>query len=125
MSLIEKYAGMPRAEAAAAIQAAIRASSRDLAELSVAMQLLMTGGELCEFGPLAAEPAPKRDRQIEDCILQASPGPSEPPISRRKLAVRAGYGYNEHFRRAVTALVDGGLLAESTKGVRKPPAKGY
>lgn len=78
---------------------------QSLAEASVAL-------ELARKGELPAAPSRKPTRDIEACILEAAPKPGEPPISRRKLAVRAGYGYNRHFLDAVRHLLEAGELVE-------------
>jgi len=79
---------------------------QSLAEASVAMELARKGS----LPPPAA--TPKAYRDIEACILEAAPKPGEPPISRRKLAVRAGYGYHKHFLDAVKRLLAAGELVE-------------
>lgn len=59
------------------------------------------------------------EREICSCIMQAAPNFHEKPITMRKLARLAGYGYTNHFRHAVAELVDAGKLIRSSRGFRK------
>jgi hypothetical protein len=130
---LDRFVNLPHTEARAAIESAIRESSLELARLSLALEHLSGGGDLREL--TLAEPnareaggegeesgvreAPAFDRTIDECIMQAAPGPLDPPIARTKLAMRAGYGYNRHFLAAVRKLLKNGLLEVIDGRVRR------
>jgi hypothetical protein len=89
---------------------------------------------ICRYdGPvrLVLTPAGERElpetarklRDIELNILEAAPAATEPPITMKKLAQAAGYGWNHHYRDAVNSLVDRGLLLRLRGGVRKAPTQ--
>jgi hypothetical protein len=65
----------------------------------------------------------KQLRDIELDILEAAPKPTEPPITMKRLAQVAGYGWNCHYRNAVNALVERGMLARVRGGVRRSAAQ--
>jgi hypothetical protein len=60
-------------------------------------------------------------REAEKNALEAAPGPDMAPITIKKLAQKAGYGYNWHFRQCVNRLVEWGLLTRTSAGVRRTP----
>ena len=106
MSPLDKFAGLSPDE----IRSMLSEKLREAAELSVLLDQVQA----------AAPPISRAsDRNIDECVLQAAPGPADPPISRAKLAPLAGYGYNRHFLAAVRKLIRDGLLTEIDGRVRR------
>ena len=76
--------------------------------------------------PVGEKELPEAARQLRDIelnILEAAPKPTEPPITMKKLAQVAGYGWNHHYRDAVNSLVERGLLARVRGGIRRLPTR--
>lgn len=93
------------------VRAALSEAARVLAVLSVANQIVNGGGGV----PAADVPG----RQVEDCIIEAAPGPADMPVSIRQLARLAGYSYTAYLRTAVDRLVAAGKLERGKGGVRR------
>lgn len=79
---------------------------------------LVNGATNCPPGtPVGAPTVPLRE--IERCILEAAPGSDGAPVSVKALSRLAGYQCSSYFREAVRGLIDRGLLARFTNGVRR------
>lgn len=59
------------------------------------------------------------DRPVDLAILRAAPGPTERPVTVKRLAALAGYSDTGHFREAVRLLIDAGRLERVRGGVRR------
>src|SRR5262249_37796457 len=80
-----------------------------------------TATSLDGYDPRPAETAEdnRRVRDVEAAAFGAAPGPTEEPISVRRLARPAGYAHSGHFRDAVAGLLDTGFLVRVRGGVRQ------